>query len=62
MHQFFLIAASGRYSIVMSKIQTEYISVENEQADAGRNCRTRLTRPNSPTRTGTWKYSFSLFS
>ena len=62
MRQFFLIAASGRYSIVMSEIQTEYISVENEQADAGRNCRARLTRPKSQTRTGTWNYSFSLFS
>ena len=39
--------------------QSEY---GDEQADAGRDCRTRLVRPNSqaPTRTG--KYSFSLFS
>ena len=34
----------------------------DEQADAGRDCRTRLGRPNSQARTGTGKYSFSLFS
>ena len=32
------------------QIQPEY---GNEQADAGRACRTRLARPNSQTRTGT---------
>ena len=29
------------------------LSVENEQADAGRESRTRLARPNSQARTGT---------
>ena len=38
------------------------LSVENEQAGAGRNGRTRLARPNSQARTGTEKCSFSLFS
>ena len=33
-------------------------SVENEQADAGRDGRTRLARPNSQARTGTGKYAF----
>ena len=45
---------------VVSKhqIQPEY---EDEQADAGRDCRTRLARPNSEARTTTGKYSFPLF-
>ena len=34
----------------------------DEQADAGRDGRTRLARPNFQARTGTGKYSFSLFS
>ena len=34
----------------------------NEQADAGRDCQNRLSRPNSQARTGTGKYSFSMFS
>ena len=33
--------------------------MENEQADAGRDGRTRLTRPNSQARTGTGKNDFS---
>ena len=37
-------------------------SVENEQADAGRDGRTRLARPNSQAQTGTGKYQFSLLS
>ena len=41
------------------QIQPEY---GDEQADAGRDCRTRLVRPNSQARTRTGKYSFSLFS
>ena len=40
-------------------IQPEY---GDEQADAGRNCRTRLAEPNYQARTGTGKYYFSLFS
>ena len=44
----------------MSKhqIQPEY---GDEQADAGRDGRTRLARPNSQARTGTGKYLFYLF-
>ena len=34
----------------------------DEQADAGRDCRNRLARPNSQVRTRTGKSSFSLFS
>ena len=34
----------------------------DEQADAGRDCLTRLARPNSQARTLTGKYPFSLFS
>ena len=33
-----------------------------EQADAGRDCRTRLARPHSQVRTRTGKYLFPLFS
>ena len=53
-------AAEIRRNLVSKHwIQCEY---GDEQADAGRDCRTRLTRPNSQARTGTGKYSFSLFS
>ena len=42
------------------QIQPEY---GDEQADAGRDCRTHLARPNSQVRTGTGKISsFSLFN
>ena len=41
------------------QIQPEY---GDEQADAGRYCRTRLARLNSQVRMRTGKYSFSLFS
>ena len=41
------------------QIQPEY---GDEQADAGRDCRTRLARPNSQARMRTGKYSCSLFS
>ena len=41
------------------QIQSEY---GDEQADAGRDGRTRLARPNSQARMGTGEYSFSLFS
>ena len=37
-------------------------SMENEQADAGRDGQTGLARPSSQARTGTRKYCFSLFS
>ena len=38
------------------------LGMENEQTDAGRDCRTRLVRPNSEARTGTGKNTFSLVS
>ena len=38
------------------------LSMENEQANAGRDGRTRLARPNSHARTGTGEYLFPLFS
>ena len=41
------------------QIQPEY---GDEQADAGRKCRTCLARPDSQARTRTGKYSFFLFS
>ena len=41
------------------QIQPEY---GDEQADAGRDCRTRLAIPNSQARMRTEKYSFSLFN
>ena len=40
------------------QIQPEYV---DEQVDAGRDCRTRLARPNSQARTATGKWSFFLF-
>ena len=45
--------ASGR------QFQPEY---GDEQADAGRDCQTRLERPNAQAWTGTGKHSFSLLS
>ena len=46
----------------VSKHQTQSESGD-EQADAERDCRNRLMRPNAQTRTGTTgKYNFSLFS
>ena len=52
-------AEVGRNPVCKHQIQPEY---GDEQADAGRDCRTRLARPNSQARTRTGKYSFSLFS
>ena len=37
------------------------LSVENKQADAGRDSRTCLARPKSQARTGKENFSFSLF-
>ena len=48
-------AELGRNSASKHQIQPEY---GDEQADAGRDCRTGLARPNSQAR----KYQFSLFS
>ena len=52
-------AELGRNPVSKHQIQPEY---GDEQADAGRDCRTRLARPNSQARTRTGKYSFFLFS
>ena len=52
-------AELGRNSVSKHQIQSEH---GDEQADARRDCRTRLARPNSQAQTGTEKYSFSLFS
>ena len=53
------VAESGRNPASKHEMQ---LSVENEQADAGLEGRTCLTRPNSKARTGTGKCSFFLFS
>ena len=50
------VAESGRNPV--SKHQIQLMSVENEQAVAGRDGRTRLARPNSQARTGTGKTHF----
>ena len=52
-------AELGRNPVSKHQIQSEY---RNGQAVAGRDCRTRLARPNYQARTGTRKYSFPLFS
>ena len=52
-------AELGRNPVSKHQIQPEY---GDEQADAGRDCRTRLARSNSQARTRTEKYSLSLFS
>ena len=52
-------AEIGRNPISKHRIQPEY---GDEHVDAGQDCRIRLARPNSQARTGTGKYSFSLFS
>ena len=46
-------AELGRNPVSKHHIQPEY---GDEQADAGRDCRTRLARPNSQVRTRTGKY------
>ena len=48
-------AELGRNPVSKHQIQPEY---GDEQADAGRDCRTRLARPNYQARTGTAKYLF----
>ena len=52
-------AELGRNPVSKHQIQPEY---GDEQIDAGRDCRTRLARPNSQARTRIGKYSFFLFS
>ena len=49
----------GKNPVSQHQIQPEY---RDEQANAGRDYRTRLARPISQARTETGKYSFSLFS
>ena len=46
-------AELGRNPVCKHQIQSKY---GDEQADAGRDCRTRLARPNSQARTLTGKY------
>ena len=48
-------AELGRNPVSKHQIQPEY---GDEQADAGRDSRTRLARPNSQARTGTGEYYF----
>ena len=48
-------AEVGRNPVSKHQIQPEY---GDEQADAGRDGRTRLARPNSQARTGTGEYYF----
>ena len=48
-------AEIGRNPVSKHQIQPEY---EDEQADAGRDCRTSLARPNSQVRAGLGKYYF----
>ena len=51
-------AESGRNPVSKHQIQLEY---GDEQADTGRDRRTRLARPNSQARTGIGKYKYSFF-
>ena len=53
------VAEIGRNPASKHQIQPES---GDEQADAGRDCRTRLVRLNSEARTWRGEYSFSLFS
>ena len=48
--------------IAAESVSSRFSLSVNGQADAGRDGRTRLARPNSQAQTGTGKYSFSLFS
>ena len=48
-------AERGRNPVSKHRIQPEY---EDEQADAGRDCQTRLVRPNSQARTRTGNIRF----
>ena len=53
-------AELGRNSLSKHQIQPEY--GDEHANNAGRDCRTRLARPNSQARTRTGKCSFFLFS
>ena len=50
-------AELGRKTVSQHHIQPEY---GDEQADAGRDCRTRFARPNSQARTRTRKFFFPV--
>ena len=50
-------AEIGRNPVSKHQIQPEY---GGEQADAGRDCQTRLVRPNSQARSGTGKFIFPV--
>ena len=52
-------AELGRNLVSKHQIQPE---CRDEQADAGRDRRTHLARPNSQGRTGKGKHNFSVFS
>ena len=52
-------AKLGRNPVSKHEIQPEH---GDEQAEARRDYRNRLARPNSQARTGIGEYSFSLFS
>ena len=49
----------GRNPASKHQIQPEF---GDEEADAGRDCLTRVVRPSSQARTGTGKCSFSLYN
>ena len=49
----------GRNPVNNQQVQPEY---GDEQADIGRDCRTRHARPTSQARTGTGNNTFSMFS
>ena len=51
------VAELGRNPVSKHQIQAGF---GDEQADEGRDCRTRLARPNFPAQTRTGKYSFFL--
>ena len=53
-------AELGRNPVSKHQIQPDY--GDEQQADAGRDCRTRLVGPSSQARTGTGKYLFFQFS
>ena len=52
-------AETARNPVSKLEIQPEY---RDDQTDVGRDCRTRLAKPNSQARKRTGEYSFSLFS
>ena len=55
-------AESGRNPVIKHQPIRFSLTVENERADAGRDGRTRLARPNSQARTETGKSLLSVFS